>query len=331
MIKQLSDGRWLVDIEPVKGRRHRKRFATKGEAKRFEAHIRNRYATNPDWAPPKKDTRRLKDLVDTWYLLHGQTLTDGERRRNSLYGVCERLGNPVAAKLTGNKYTEERGKALKAGTSGKTLNNQLGYLRAVYNELFRLEEIDYPNPLARVRMLKLQERELSYLSVEEIEILFKSIQETAQLPHAYMVALVCLSTGCRWGEAQALTPGRVKNGSVTFVNTKSKRTRTIPISEDLEARLHAHFREHGLFSNCAPAFEKALKRSGIQLPKGQATHVLRHTFASHFMMKGGNILTLQKILGHSSLAMTMRYAHLSPDHLKDAVSFSPAEHIFGGN
>ncbi|RWX76399.1 integrase, partial [Pseudomonas aeruginosa] len=38
---------------------------------------------------------------------------------------------------------------------------------------------------------------------------------------------------------------------------------------------------------------------------------------------GHNILTLQKILGHSSLTMTMRYAHLSPEHLQDAVRFGP--------
>jgi integrase len=40
-------------------------------------------------------------------------------------------------------------------------------------------------------------------------------------------------------------------------------------------------------------------------------------------MRGGNILTLQKILGHTSLAMTMRYAHLSPDHLQDALTLNP--------
>ncbi len=59
------------------------------------------------------------------------------------------------------------------------------------------------------------------------------------------------------------------------------------------------------------------------LPKGQASHALRHTFASHFIQNGGNILTLQKILGHSSLAMTMRYAHLAPEHLAEAVKLNP--------
>ena len=42
---------------------------------------------------------------------------------------------------------------------------------------------------------------------------------------------------------------------------------------------------------------------------------LGHTFASHFMMSGGNILTLQKLLGHSSVAVTMKYAHLAPDFM----------------
>lgn len=53
------------------------------------------------------------------------------------------------------------------------------------------------------------------------------------------------------------------------------------------------------------------------------THILRHTFASHFMMQGGNILSLQKILGHADIAMTMKYAHLAPEHLNDAIKLNP--------
>jgi len=71
------------------------------------------------------------------------------------------------------------------------------------------------------------------------------------------------------------------------------------------------------------AFRRALARTGIELPKGQAAHALRHTFASHFVMNGGNILTLQKVLGHSTINMTMRYAHLSPDHLVEVKLLNP--------
>ncbi len=50
-------------------------------------------------------------------------------------------------------------------------------------------------------------------------------------------------------------------------------------------------------------------------PLLRAWHALRHTFASHYIMQGGNILALQKILGHSDIKMTMIYAHLAPDFL----------------
>ncbi len=69
----------------------------------------------------------------------------------------------------------------------------------------------------------------------------------------------------------------------------------------------------------------AIKSASIQLPKGQSSHVLRHSFASHFIMKGGNIVVLKDILGHSTIETTMRYAHLAPEHLADAVALNPLE------
>jgi len=66
-----------------------------------------------------------------------------------------------------------------------------------------------------------------------------------------------------------------------------------------------------------------MRRTGIELPSGQVSHVLRHTFASHFMMKGGNILVLQRILGHVSIVDTMKYSHFAPEHFEEAVKFNP--------
>ncbi|WP_373921567.1 tyrosine-type recombinase/integrase [Pseudomonas sp. BMW13] len=53
------------------------------------------------------------------------------------------------------------------------------------------------------------------------------------------------------------------------------------------------------------------------MPAGQSSHLLWHTFASRFVMNGEKILTLQKILGHTTPAMALRYTHLAPDHLQD--------------
>jgi len=58
-------------------------------------------------------------------------------------------------------------------------------------------------------------------------------------------------------------------------------------------------------------------------PDGKVSHVLRHTYASHFMQKGGNTLVLQQILGHSSITDTMKYSHFAPTHLEDAVKLNP--------
>jgi len=53
------------------------------------------------------------------------------------------------------------------------------------------------------------------------------------------------------------------------------------------------------------------------------SHVLRHRFASHFIMAGKNIIVLQRIFGHSDIRVTMRYAHFAPDHLEDAIRCNP--------
>ena len=62
--------------------------------------------------------------------------------------------------------------------------------------------------------------------------------------------------------------------------------------------------------------DAALERAGV---RRITFHVLRHTYASQYMQNGGNIYDLQKILGHTSVTMTMKYAHLSPQHLRKAV------------
>lgn len=123
---------------------------------------------------------------------------------------------------------------------------------------------------------------------------------------------------------EGLAPAQLRNGSVTYSKTKSSRVRTVPVSVELDIYIREHWKRRGAFAGAISSFRRALVRSGVDLPKGQASHALRHSFVSHFIQNGGNILRLQKILGHSSLAMTMRYAHLAPEHLAEAVRLGPS-------
>lgn len=322
-IQQTDDGRWKVDVEPIKGKRFRKTFKTRGEAQRFEATCRAKVIENREWSPSTVDTRRLSALIESWYDLHGHSLRDGLRRRKKLDALAKRLRDPIASRIDPQAYAHDRRARMEAGASPKTLNNELGYLRAVYNELRGLAVIKYENPLALVKPLKIQERELSWLTNEQIAELLESIRNGCDNPHVEIITLICLATGARWSEAEKLKPTGLRNGVITFSGTKSGKVRSVPITPELEAKIVKHWREHGQPNSAITSFRRALARTTIQLPKGQAAHSLRHTFASHFIQNGGNILTLQRILGHSSLAMTMRYAHLAPDHLQDAVTFGP--------
>ena len=322
-IEKLSDGRWFVDIEPVKGKRYRRKFKTKAEAQRFEVHIRANHTGNDSWNPKPSDKRRLNEIISAWFDLHGHSLRDGNRRLAKLYALSKRLNNPVSCRFEPQLYMEDRKKRIDDGISPKTLNNELGYLKSLYNELISLDYIAYDNPVKLIKPLRISERELSFLTVDQINELLGAIQAGCDNPHVELIVLICLATGARWSEAEKLKPSSVRNNIVTFSGTKSGKVRAVPISQQLNNRLVHQWKTYGLFTGSITSFRRALSRTSIRLPRGQATHALRHTFASHFIMNGGNILTLQKILGHSSLAMTMRYAHLSPGHLQDAIKLSP--------
>lgn len=324
-ITQTEKG-WLVDIQPEGrgGKRFRKTLPTKGEAKRWEATVRNKVIKTPDWEPEKKDLRRLSDLLKLWHDHHGKTLKAQKNTYGRLKLMAKRLDDPYAQNITAEMFSAYRQQRLDDGITANGINREHAYLRGVFNELIRTGHWKKKNPVAAVKMLKIDENELSYLTEVQTKELIGQLKESRS-KDVLLVACVCLATGARWSEAARLSKRHVKNNCISFTGTKSGKNRTVPIPESLASQLLSHKLEEDerLFGDCYSAFIAALDRSAIQLPNGQATHVLRHTFASHFMINGGNILSLQKILGHQSLIMTMRYAHLSPEHLEEARVLSP--------
>lgn len=317
-ITKTSNGKWKVDIQPGgrQAKRFRKQFDTLGEAKRWKTHIEN-LVVNEKWNP-SKDNRRLKELVNIWFESHGKTLKDGARRKIKLDYMVDRLGNPIARLLKMEEYIKDRSNRLSDGFSPKTCNNELSYLKAVYGKLRKLEIIDYETPIDNVEKLKLDETELAFLSHEEIDELLSTINNE----EIRLIVEICLSTGARWSEAEKLKKRQVRNSQIHFTKTKGYKNRSIPISDELENKI-LRIKKVQLFEPSYNQFLTYLRKTSIQLPAGQKSHVLRHTFASHFMINGGNILTLQRTLGHSNISQTMKYAHLAPDHLEEVTRLNP--------
>ena len=317
-VRKQTSGKYLVEIYLKNQKRIRKSFPTQGEAKRFEQHTLNKAEQKP-WLPAKDDKRYLDELIELWFNLHGQALNDGKKRKNKLLAMSLLMGNPIAKNITASDFSKYRQLRIQ-DVSIKTANNDQTYLNALFNELKRLGEWEHGNPLTELRALKYKQPEMGFLHPDEIKNVFDEL-ETGRNYDAYLISKICISTGCRWGEAESLKGSQLTPHRITFIHTKGNKRRAVPISEELYNELP---RKSGrLFSNCIKSFRMAIEKAQVQLPKGQSTHVLRHTFASHFMMGGGNILVLQQILGHASITDTMKYAHFSPTHLEDAIRLNP--------
>lgn len=320
-IKKTERG-WRVDEQPGGrgSRRIRKTFKTKAEAQRFQNFIRRQADEGKEWAPPKKDLRRLTDIADRWHQIQGQTIKTGARRLHILRTTAEKLGNPRATDFTAEDWIAYRNDRLDT-VAPATLNREHAYLSAAFSALIKAGEWTQENPLRRTAKLREKPQELNWLTRAEIAQLLKAARASRNQSLAPCLRLA-LATGARWGEAEAVRAEHIGNDRVTFPDTKGGRARTVPISAGMAASLQK--RGPGrIFAPCYGAMRKALKRAGLELPPGQAAHVTRHTFAAHFVMGGGHILTLQRILGHASLDMTLRYAHLAPEYLEEARRLNP--------
>ncbi|ARF52013.1 phage integrase [Pantoea stewartii] len=323
IIKQ-EDGRYLVDLRPkgISGRRIRRIFQRKSEAVAFQRHVQA-HAESLEWAGGPSDRRLLSGLLDAWWLLHGQTMENGATERRHLQKTVRHLGNLPVNRLNRKMLAAHRSDRLAAGISAATINRDLYRLSGVFSTLIRLGELRCGNPCKGLTPLQERPPAMTYLSRQEIAALLQTMNGDDR-----RVALLCLSTGARWSEASTLHAGQVINGRVTFLKTKNGKKRTVPVSPAVEREIKTC--ESGpLFSVDYERFCRKLREVKPDLPRGQATHVLRHTFASWFMMNGGNILALQRIMGHASVRQTMAYAHLAPDFLQEAITLNPVAQEVG--
>lgn len=164
--------------------------------------------------------------------------------------------------------------------------------------------------------------------------LMPDIRQVTFADHLKPMIILSLNTGLRRGELFSLvwTDIDFKNALVTVrgSNAKSKRTRHVPMN-DLAKDTMEKWRDQappesnyvftgkngGKFDNVSSSWEQLLDDAGL---KDFRWHDMRHDFASRLAMAGVDLNTIRELLGHSDYAMTLRYAHLAPNKMADAVS-----------
>lgn len=282
----------------------------------------------PDETPVLEDYLPLY-IGDARVRLKPQTVDYIERTfRNSILPTLGKMRLHEIDMIALNTLT----RALHAkDLSAKTTNNTLSALRAL---LTHAADEKMLRDVPRVKWQKVAPTKFDFFSFDEAGRL---------LEHAPPLVVVALRTGMRIGELVALqwkdislerqhvTVSRAVwwdgDGKKHEGAPKNHRARTIPLTADaLTALKGIHRRTGYVFVDDAGL---QLRPTQCKWPLWRAQdaarlrrtgpHVLRHTFASHLVMRGVSLPAVQALMGHSTIQMTMKYAHLAPDHLRAAV------------
>lgn len=222
------------------------------------------------------------------------------------------------------------------GVQPGTINRELRCFSAAIN-FVRLEHdrTDLHNPAQRIGLPEPESR-VRWITHDQARALIDAAGQHARRPHLRNFVRLALNTGCRRNELLALEWDRVDldRKILTFEaqHTKGGRRRTVPlnsaaVSALLDQRAWTTQRCPGsrwVFAVSSTArlttvqkgFKAACARSGID---DFRVHDMRHTCASWLVIAGVSLYVVKDLLGHSSITVTERYAHLSPDQARSAV------------
>jgi integrase len=253
--------------------------------------------------------RKQTALLDWW---HAQ-----------LGGVCLSEVTPACVVACRDRLAQRRAPATVAGYLA-VLSHAC---TVAVHEWQWLEE----NPCRKVRKPKLPRGRVRYLSAEERPRLLEACQASGQ-PLLYPVVVLALCTGARKMELLSLTWRDVDlaRGRLTLQQTKNGERRTVALVGPALAALQLLAKVRRL--DTALVFPRADGRQPVDIRPAWTRalhaaqladfcfHDLRHTFASYLAMNGASLLEIADLLGHKTLAMVQRYAHLSEQHTASVVA-----------
>jgi integrase len=330
---------WWVDVTH-KRMRYRKRSPENSRAgtQAYEALLRQRLARGqPVDQNPADQGLTFEQFASKWfddYVVPNNRYHEQRMKKSVLQSsLVPYFGKLPIGQITSQHVEQYKACALKEGSSRKTINNRLAIFRKCVTTAY--EWLKLPGAPPNVRWLRCPPPRTDYLSADECSLLLSHASGVV-----YEMLLTALRTGMRQGEIRGLqwhsinweTRSLVVRHSLNDLTKeleapKNNRERHIPLDLDLYEILHRRRQDTGYVFlddrrkpfDCKKVIRRlreVRRRTGL---RQFGWHILRHTFASHLAMKGTPLHLVQALLGHSSIVMTMRYAHVAPSALRTAI------------
>jgi integrase len=322
------------------GKQKWKTFSTKKAADDYEAKVRvakreNNYqevfAVKPEY------TTTFNELAGKYIELHQGLRSWGNSRAYTVKALQEEFGDRKLAQITRLELEQWRKKRLsKADGSPRKPASVDQDLAIFHHMLAKAKEWgllqNSPFDTGSSLFFRPDNARKRYATLEELEALLQACP-----PDLALIVEVAVITGLRKGNVLGLTWEMVnlKNRFIDIPASemKAKKAFKFPINDRLAEILGELRRKNQLRSpyvfcdergrqikDIWRAFKKALKQAGLE---DFTFHDLRHTFASHLIMNGADLVTLGSLLAHADIKTTMRYSHLSQEHRAAAANLAP--------
>lgn len=329
-----------VNYEHPDGRIERVRKVSPVQTRRgteqYERSIRDALCTGSygrkDKGPTPTCREFWKDFYDAYVLTENKVSEHAAKERIWRNHIEPHFGRLRLDEVSAEHIAKFKAVKLKDEYNRKSVTNQLAVLRRMLAVAVEWGRI--PHMPGAKWQLRAPAPPFDFLSFDEAVRLVDAAGGMWRV-----LILVALRTGLRHGELIALrwqdvdlVAGRLmvrQALSGKIIDTpKNGRSREVPLSDETISALKAyrHLRGEYMFCEenghlltryaCKWPLWAACKRAGLRLI---GWHALRHTFASHLVMRGAPLKAVQELLGHADVTMTMRYAHLSADVRRDAV------------
>jgi integrase len=313
---------WQGDVL-VNGKRHRKSFETEHEALAWEARVKERVAKGLPLEDTLKSSevhtlRSVADAVESRYWTGTANASNATANADAVVDILGAT-TPITAVDSSAVDTVVSTLRLKGNSNG-TINRKLASLSKILRYAQSRGLVDR---VPRIELLKEAQGRLRWYTYEEETRILRAADDLSP-PFGHLLRFLA-DTGCRFGEAMRVTGKDITETTVTFWETKNGKPRTIPLTSRLQDALrfaigHSEVVYGGWTTQKSSSLWKAVKANAGVTDDEALIHTWRHTCASRLVQAGVPIQVVQVWLGHKSLAMTLRYAHLAPINLVSAAS-----------